>query len=212
MDPNIPRFDYGPCGFDLRNVAAFAPIVKTAFHFDNRTERLILNGWEVSGLSKITTGSNFSVTTGADDDEIGNPSSDRATRIPGIPLYAKVPFRFAGGAQYKQYLNPAAFQTSGSYYSAWEATTGNPGTGYIVYGNTGRNAFHNPPVINFDAQLTRIWHLYENLNMTTRLEAYNILNHPNFSGTQGNVTNGSFGQVGNPSSERQFQGVLKFIF
>lgn len=212
MDPNIPRLDYGPCGFDLRNVAAFAPIVKTAFHFDNHVESLILNGWEVSGLSKITTGSNFSVTTGADDDEIGNPSSDRATRIPGIPLYAKVPFRFLGGAAYKQYLNPAAFQTSGSYYSAWEATTGNPGTGYIVYGNTGRNAFHNPPVINFDAQLTRIWHLYENLNMTTRIEAYNVLNHPNFSGTQGNVTNGSFGQVGNPGSERQFQGVIKFIF
>jgi hypothetical protein len=212
MDPLIPRLDYGPCGFDYRNVAAFAPILKSAFHFNNSAENFILNGWEVAGVSKITTGSNFSVTTGADDDEIGNPSSDRATIIPGIPLYSKVQFRQGAGAPNRQYLNPAAFQTSGTYYSAWEATTGNPGAGAPVYGNTGRNAFHNPPVINFDAQISRFWHLYENLSMDTRIEAFNVLNHPNFGGTNGTVTSGSFGQISPPGSERQFQGAIKFVF
>ena len=208
MDPNIPRFDYGPCGFDYRNIANVVMVVKSGFHFNNNVESLVLNNWEFSAKSSMLTGSNFSVTTGADDDLIGNPSSDLATRIPGIPLYAKVQFRQGSGPANRQYLNPAAFQTSGTYYSAWETATA---TG-PVYGNTGRNAFHNPPQINFDSQISRIWQLHEGLNMTTRIEAYNVLNHPNFSGTNGTVTSGSFGQISPPGSNRQFQGVIKLIF
>jgi hypothetical protein len=206
---NIPRWDYGPCGFDYRNVLSVAPILKSAFHFNNNTESFILNNWEFSGLSKITTGSNFSVTTGSDDDEIGNPGGDRATRIQGVPLYAKVKFRQASGASNRQYLNPAAFQTSGSYYTAWETASATA----PVYGNTGRNAFHAPPLINFDGQISRFWQLHERLTMLTRIEAYNALNHPSFGSSTSNVTSGTFGQIsGTANGARVFQGVLKFTF
>jgi Carboxypeptidase regulatory-like domain len=214
-NPNNIRGDYGPCGFDYRNVLNVVPVLKSNFTIDNNLVRAIVNNWEFGGLAHISTGSVFSITTGNDDDEIGGGTGDRATRIANVPLYAKVRFRSASGAANRQYLNPAAFQTNNSYYTSWEATSAtNLGTGAPVYGNTGRNAFHAPPVINFDGQVTRDWKLHEGLNMTTRLESFNLLNHPNFGTPTSNVTSGSFGQISGTagSSARVFQGALKFVF
>jgi hypothetical protein len=214
-----PHTDYGPCGFDFRNVANFSIVAKSGFHFSNRTETLIINGWEISGLSNIRNGTNFSVTTGADDDLIGNPGGDRASTIPGVPVYKEAKIQQGSGEPNREYLNPAAFQTSGTYYSSWETATA---TG-PVYGNTGRNQFHNPPVVNFDSQISRIWQLREHLTLDTRIEAFNALNHPSFNGvnSNNNVTSGSFGQVSGTvsgitnnaaNSARVFQGALKLTF
>ncbi len=222
MNPNNPRLDYGPSSNDFRNVLAVAPLIKSAFHFNNRIEGLIINGWEFSGISKIQTGSVFSVTTGSDDDQIGNPNGDRGTRIAGVPLYARVKFLRSTGAAYRQYLNPAAFQsnlTGSTFYTAWEAAAATStapayaGAGAPVYGNTGRNAFHNPPLINFDGQVSRFWHLYENLSLDTRVEAFNLLNHPSFNGTNGSLNSATFGQIGGTSNgARVFQGAVKITF
>lgn len=206
MNPNNPRMDYGPCGFDYRNIANFVVVAKSGFHFGNRAESLILNNWEISGLSAIRTGSNFNVTTGADDDLIGG-NNNRGTRIAGVPIYAKVKFGQNSGAANRQYLNPAAFVTTAASYLT-------PATSPVsLYGNIGRNAFQNPPLFNFDSQLSRIWQLHERLNMLTRIEAFNVLNHPSFNGTNGTVTSGTFGQIsGTSNSARVFQGVLKVTF
>jgi hypothetical protein len=68
-------------------------------------------------------------------------------------------------------------------------------------------------LINFDGQVSRFWHLYENLSMDTRVEAFNLLNHPSFNGTNGSLNSSSFGQIGGTSNgARVFQGSLKFIF
>jgi len=204
-----PRQDYGPCGFDYRNVANFSIVAKSLFHFSNRAENLILNNWEFAGLSSIRTGSVFSVTTGTDDDLIGNPGGDRASVIPGVRVYAESNIRQASGEANREYLNPAAFQTNGSYYSAWETPTATAPS----YGNTGRNQFHGPPLINFDSQISRIWRLHERLNLDTRIEAFNVLNHPSFSTPNGTVTSGSFGQISSTAnSARVFQGAVKLIF
>jgi hypothetical protein len=52
--------------------------------------------------------------------------------------------------------------------------------------------------------------------LTFRLEAFNTLNHPNFSGVDGNlshVSTGTFGQVSKTSNDaRVFQGAVKFSF
>jgi hypothetical protein len=206
---NNPRMDYGNCGFDYRNVANFSIVAKSGFHFSNRAESLILNNWEISGLSSIRTGSVFSVTTGADDDLIGNPGGDRATLIPGVPVYTEVQFRQGAGESNREYLNPAAFQTNGSYYSSWETATATA----PVYGTTGRNQFHAPPLINFDGQISRIWQLHDRINLDTRIEAFNALNHPSFGSPNGTVTSGSFGQIsGTSNGARVFQGAMKITF
>jgi hypothetical protein len=64
-----------------------------------------------------------------------------------------------------QWLNPAAFAVP------------EPGT----LGNLGRNAFRGPGFSQFDLQLTRRFILREQLHLDLRAEAFNLLNHPNFS-------------------------------
>jgi hypothetical protein len=79
----------------------------------------------------------------------------------------------------------------------------------------------------FDAQISRIFPIHESLNFTLRLEAFNVLNHPNFNlptgtttgtpgGTTGQMavlTSGTFGQVSTTANQpRIFQGSIKFNF
>jgi hypothetical protein len=50
--------------------------------------------------------------------------------------------------------------------------------------------------------------------MTLRLEAYNVLNHPNFGTPDAKLSDGTFGQISstNLTSARVFQGAVKLTF
>ncbi|HZL29198.1 MAG TPA: hypothetical protein VFC39_21920, partial [Acidobacteriaceae bacterium] len=77
----------------------------------------------------------------------------------------------------------------------------------------GRNSFRGKSQFNLDAQVSRIFPIYESLSMTARLEAFNMLNHPNFSTPTASTSSGSFGQIGGQSNAaRVFQGSLKINF
>jgi hypothetical protein len=199
QNPNNPAGDYGPCGFDYRDIENVILVAKSKFSLSNRMEKFAVNGWELAPLMRIQTGSPFSVTVGSDNSEI-DVNNDRASLIPGQPIYAKVAaFHSGQGAINRQYLNLFAFATS------------NP-TG--TFGNTSRNQFRSPPAFQMDAQLSRIFQLHEALNMQLRLEAFNVLNHPNFGNPTTSRASGSFGQIGGTAltSARVFQGAIKFNF
>jgi hypothetical protein len=49
--------------------------------------------------------------------------------------------------------------------------------------------------------------------MLTRIEAFNLLNHPSFSTPTNTVTSGTLGQIsGTGNGARVLRGVLKFTF
>jgi hypothetical protein len=45
-----------------------------------------------------------------------------------------------------------------------------------------------------------------------RLEAFNLLNHPNWGGANGNPTSGSFGLITGKTGERRVQLAAKYMF
>jgi hypothetical protein len=220
QNPNNPGKDYGPCGSDFRNIENIVIVAKSQFGLP-RLESLLLNNWEFAPLVHIQSGAPFTVTSGQDNSftDVGN---DRPNLISGVPVYLHQVLRAGSGAANRGYLNPAAF--------AQVCPTGSTPltcSAYGTYGNIGRNSFRGVPSYQFDAQISRIFPIYERLNMTLRLEAFNLLNHPNFNiptggttGTLGATTGGAaaltsatFGQISSTyNTARVFQGSVKFNF
>ncbi|SEG62937.1 Carboxypeptidase regulatory-like domain-containing protein [Bryocella elongata] len=201
-NPANPGFDYGPCGSDYRDVENISLVATSRFHLTNGIVRAVVNGWEVAALTHITSGAPFNVTTGTDVSltDIGN---DRPNIVAGVPIYTHLANRAGSGAVNRGYLNPAAFCATAC------ATAVTPGT----FGNISRNAFRGLPQYQFDPQISRIFKIYENLSTTLRLEAFNALNHPNFSTPTAALNSSTFGQIGSTSNAaRVFQGSIKINF
>ncbi len=197
-NPANPRLDYAPCGSDYRNVENVVLVTRSNFSIPNRFVKGVVNGWELSPLTHILSGAPFTVTSGVDNSftDVGN---DRASLVPGVSPYVRGQIRSGSGAANRNYLNPAAFCS---------ATCIAPGT----YGNLGRNAFRGRNSYQFDAQISRIFPVHERLNATLRIEAFNVLNHPNFSTPTASTASSTFGQVSSAGAARIFQGSVKFNF
>jgi hypothetical protein len=219
-NPSNPGFDYGPCGSDFRNVGNIVLVTKSNFSLP-RVYALLLNNWEFAPLAHIVSGAPFTVTAGQDN-SFTAVANDRPNLIPGVPVYLHQAIRSGTGAANRAYLNPAAF--------AQVCPTGaTPLTcaSYGTYGNIRRNSFRGITNYQFDAQVSRVFPIHESFNLVLRLEAFNVLNHPNFniptggtSGTLGGTTGGNgalsattFGQITSTLNQpRIFQGSVKFNF
>jgi Carboxypeptidase regulatory-like domain len=219
-DPNNEALDYGPCGSDYRHIENISVVAKSAFnsHF-NHVEQLLINDWTIAPLIHIQSGAPVNVTAGADN-SLTNIGNDRPNRVPGVDPYLHTKIKSATGVANRGYLNPAAF----TQICPNNVTVGCAAAG--TYGNVSRNAFRTPSFFQFDAQISRTFPIHERFNLVFRLEAFNVLNHPNFafsSATQ-SLTSSTFGQLSttpsttstdppNPTfSARVFQGSVKVVF
>jgi hypothetical protein len=228
-NPNNLAMDYGPCGSDYRHIENVVLVTKSAFsNHLNRVARLIVNDWELAPLIHIQSGQAFTVTSGQDNSltDVGN---DRPNLVPGVSPYAEAKFRKATGEANREYLNPAAFaQVTASCPDNPGTTTLAPGCPLLgTYGNISKNSFRGPDALQFDAQISRIFTIHENWSTTLRLEAFNVLNHPDFnppsgattgslaasSGSAAALTSSTFGQVSSTFNQaRVFQGSIKINF
>jgi hypothetical protein len=214
-NPNNPRGDYGPCGSDYRHVANIVLVTRSQFHMANAVARAFVNGWEFSPLAHLTSGAPFTVTAGADYSltDIGN---DRPNYIGG-PIYLHQQLSSAAASvSTRGYLNPAAFaQVTAPCVAALGSVTPTAANcpAFGTYGNIGRDSFRGLPQYQFDAQISRIFPIYERLSTTLRLEAFNVLNHPNFATPNAGLSSSSFGQISaTNNAARVFQGSIKVEF
>jgi hypothetical protein len=215
-DPNNPRLDYGPCGFDYRDVENVVIVAKSNFHRFNRVSRMIVNDWEIAPLMHVTSGAAVNVISGQDN-SLTDVALDRPNLVPGVSPYHKVKFNKASGEANREYLNPAAF----AQVTAPCGTNLNGCAELGTYGDVSRNAFRTPPYFQLDSQISRMFPIHDSLAMDFRLEAFNVLNHPNFGlgslGANQTLTSSTFGQVSSTTSTplnqaRVFQGSLKIVF
>jgi hypothetical protein len=172
-----------------------------------------LGGWEVSPIITWQSGAPFNVGPGnsqAAYGELGRGSgclqdcaSDRADRVPGVPLEV----RKGGRAKWtEQYYNPAAFVTR------------HDGT----FGNSSRNLIDAPPYFNVDTALAKNWSILENYKLQFRFEFFNATNHPVMSGPNAipgdagggpaQINGGNNGLGGTSNTPRVGQAALKFTF
>ena len=193
-DPNNIRMDYGPCGSDVRHVFNTTVVATSNFGLTG-WKALAFNNWEIAPLIRIQSGTPFTVTSGVDNSltDIGH---DRPNLVSPATVYTgKAITKTTAGN--RSYLNASAF-----------SQVSTPGT----YGNLSRNSFVGPKRVQFDAEISRLFPLRESVKLDLRLEAFNVLNHPNFNNPNSTLNSSTFGQITGAQSARIFQGAFKVLF
>lgn len=127
----------------------------------------VLGGWQTSGIVNLMTGEPFSVTSGFYTAD--NIRTSRATINGSSPATA---LNFGVAA------TPGPFVFANSVLTGSTTPFGIPDAG--TYSNQGRNTFTGPMFFNSDMTLIRKFRLKERYAFDFRLDAFNVLNHPNF--------------------------------
>jgi Carboxypeptidase regulatory-like domain len=197
QNPNNIRADRANCGFDHRAIFNTALVAESHFHLDG-WKSLALNNWELAPLLQIHDGSPFTVTSGVDN-SLTATGNDRPNLVNPDDLYTHKTLTKTNAGN-RNFLNASAFAQN---------TTG-------TFGDVGRNSVRGPKYVQLDAQLSRYFPLGERFKLDFRLEAFNALNHPDFSNPgSASLLSSSFGQVTSTVTgygARVFQGGLKLIF
>jgi hypothetical protein len=159
----------------------------------------LVGGWNLGGLWIWESGSPFTVTSGrATGPTSVNNSFGDYTGSRNIGTVAKVDNGVGPGVYYFKPGEIANFAF--------------PGAGTM--GTSGRNGFRGPKFFNVDASLVKRFVIKERKAVTFRVEAYNILNHANFSNPALSLaTPATFGKITNVvSNPRILQMALRFDF
>jgi hypothetical protein len=179
QDNNNLRADYGPTPYDIRHnfttsflyELPFARLTGQTDHFS----RLLLAGWQLSGVLSANTGLPVNVTNGRSS--YPNSRPDTATGVSSI---------FDNYHDTLQYFNPSAF-VAVPLASASGAS--------IRPGNLSRNAFRAPGAINLDASLAKNFAVTERVRLQLRGEFFNALNHTNLGGLVTDISKTNFGRL-----------------
>ena len=128
-------------------------------------------GWRLAGIWRFTTGRYFTplfTTT-------GGLSNNRPDVVPGVS--ANLP---RGERRPERWFNPAAFS---------EVPAADPSTGRPRFGNAGRNILVGPGLNTMDASLAKSFRFFgERGALSLRLEAFNVLNTPNYDQPANNIS------------------------
>ncbi len=182
--------------FDARQRFIFSGLYLFPFHAEGGLMKRLVQGWSAAPVFSSQTGNPFSPIIPVTDTRGSLLAFNRPFLAPGQSLYVASPSP-------AQWLNKAAFLPA--------QATG--------FGDAGRNILRAPGMFNLDFSIAKNTALTERVGMQLRVEAFNILNHPNFTQPVNQVTSSQFGQItatraarGDVSSSRQLQLGLKLIF
>jgi hypothetical protein len=161
----------------------------------NPLTRGIMNGWSISGITRLWSGTPFDIVMNSDVAGIGAVQNQR----PDIIGDTK------GPRTVSQWFNRSAF--------------GRPASG--TFGNMGRNSLRRPGVNKWDLSAFKEFVVRENVKLQFRGEFFNAFNHPSFVNVNATLTTtatgvnpdaGSFGWITDTRDARVLQFALKLRF
>jgi hypothetical protein len=208
---------WGPSEYDSRHILIInylydLPFFKDKSHISGK----LLGGWEIAGSAQFQTGSPCGV--GANNDYAGVSSTDLGSfgcgsegqfwTMNGTPSIAG---NFAGGSGTINNTNsPLYFRTTNPNGSP-VFTQPTAGTFNLQPGV--RDSIYSPGFQNWNVSLYKKFAITEQANVQFRAEAYDFINHPNWSGVNVNPTSSQFGLVtGKTGLARNLQLSLRFSF
>ena len=171
VNPYNPNGTYGPANNDERHNFVMNYVYKLPFR------NPFYGGWEVSGIAFAYSGLPFSVI----DTTTTSNISGYATGAYGASLLAN----YNGGGQKRCDYGKDQCLLASQFSPATSVTS-----------NQGRNQFRGPKYITTDLAVTKSIPLHwEGGRLAIAAQAFNVLNHLNFSRPTGSLSSGTFGQV-----------------
>jgi hypothetical protein len=199
-NPANPRGDYGPCSYDVPNLFNVS-VVYFSHYGHNGPLSYLLSDWQIAPLIRYESGFPVTPLSGLDNSRTG-VGLDRPNMVPGVDPYIHT----SHSSSLFQWINPAAF------------TQNAVGT----FGTAGHFSLRTPGYFDMDAALSRKFKIGEGFNLESRVEAFNVTNHPNFGGPTPSTgvglgpnltrSSSSFGRITTAGDPRILQGALKLIF
>jgi hypothetical protein len=132
--------------------------------------RQILDGWELSGVTSVQSGSPFTVINNAGN--TGVSLTDNAGVSSGLGIAASYPDVRSG--TFSPGDNPRSFGPLIDNPSQFVAPRG------LTFGDAGRNFLNNPRRTNFDMSVLKRFKISEDVGLEFRAEAFNVFNHTEF--------------------------------
>jgi hypothetical protein len=194
LNNHDPERDHGLSGFDVdhRVVASFVwnlPFGKGERFGSGASgvKDAVIGGWQLNGIYTWQRG--FPITIVAADlgGVLDTSGTNRADIVGDI---------HAGGGELTRWFNTAAFAQ--------------PALG--SFGNSGRSILRGPGINNLDLAFFKNFDLPRGTRLQFRLESFNALNHPQFSGVSTNLTSANFGVITSARQARINQLGLKLIW
>jgi hypothetical protein len=176
---------------DVRHNATVAAVWQTPKLIGgNAAVRDIVNDWGVNLIFQFISGTPLLVTQAVDGENNGN-----GTEYPNV--VAGQPFTLSHRTT-GEWFNTAAFTEA-----------------IAQYGNSPRNPVTGPDVRPLTLAIARVFPMpfKEQQRLEFRVEAFNVLNQPQFSAPNGSQGSSTFGTISSTVIDnRELQGVLKYYF
>jgi hypothetical protein len=189
-----PKISYAAAGWDRTHNFLFSGIYslpigpgKRFASADNVVNRVLLAGWQFSGVYHLASGQPISIT-----------AVNNADQSPYVQIFANLTCDPTQGFQRMRFL----------VYNA--SCFAQPANGHYAIG--GRSAMRNPRLDNLDFSLAKIFRITESHQVEFRAEAFDAFNHPNFLAAGGVVGTSGLGHVTSSTTQRIAQFALRYSF
>jgi hypothetical protein len=181
-----------------------------------------IEGWQLGWIVNLESGTPGNITAqnmlyaNGVPDRVGNfdPRSGKVKWQNGA-----VAGNYFGGA-YTNVTDPQCSQIAASLKSLCTLSAIADSSGNIVLqnpkpgtrGNLGQNVIENPGTWTLNTSMSKAFRIREQMNLKFRLDASNLLNHPQPANPGLNINSGTFGNIATKTGTRNIQGVLRLEF
>lgn len=191
--PNDPGFRYAPSDFNQPHTLRALGVWSLPWYASSTgLKKIALAGWQFSSLFTCDSGMPFSVSSPYGESFTGN-GTEVGDRVPNVPT--TLSSGRSEQAKIAEYFNTAAF------------TNNAPGT----FGNSGRNILTSPDYVDVDSAVMKDFHITERWGLNFRVEAFNVLNHTNFTPPL-SALGATEGRLTGARDPRILQGAIKVYF
>jgi hypothetical protein len=162
--------------FDERHMLNIGYIYDLPFFTRTGIAHTLLGGWQYSGIATFATGTPLTVTNGTtygDNAGVGNGV--------GTGSYVDVVGNASANIPSNSQLASASYSKFAYNPGAFEIPTG------LTFGDSGRDDLRNPGRVNFDMAMFKHFAIKESMAFEFRAEAFNVFNHPEWSGFSGSM-------------------------